>query len=148
MILSTVQRGFSSTTFKNIKLPHRHQPHRNLRLIGLRNQTHFWRALLVARRHRSSPQPPEPASEFERYALFEHGIQESDALENPLLLWKVSILKYLFYRSLTIHYRFINMNFPLSHAWPAISWLFPGPWYQSSACSRNPVISARTNAQL
>ena len=35
---------------------------------------------------------PKPASEFERYALFEHGIQESDALENPLLWWKVSIL--------------------------------------------------------
>jgi len=38
---------------------------------------------------------PKPASELERYTLFEHGIQESDALENPLLWWKVSILKYL-----------------------------------------------------
>ena len=28
---------------------------------------------------------PKPASELERYTLFEHGIQESDALENPLL---------------------------------------------------------------
>jgi len=32
----------------------------------------------------------KPASEFERYALFEHGIQESDVLENPLLWWKVN----------------------------------------------------------
>jgi len=38
---------------------------------------------------------PKPALEFERYALFEHGIQEGDVLENPLLWWKVSILKYL-----------------------------------------------------
>jgi hypothetical protein len=28
---------------------------------------------------------PKPASEFERYPLFEHGIQEHDALKNPLL---------------------------------------------------------------
>jgi hypothetical protein len=36
---------------------------------------------------------PQPASELERYALLEHGIQECDALENPLMWWKVSTLK-------------------------------------------------------
>ena len=36
---------------------------------------------------------PKPASEHERYALLEHGIQESDALENPLMWWKVSALQ-------------------------------------------------------
>jgi hypothetical protein len=33
---------------------------------------------------------PKLASEFERYALFEHRIQEHDVLENPLLWWKVN----------------------------------------------------------
>jgi len=49
----------------------------------------------IARRSSSSllaTAAPKPASELERYTLFEHGIQESDALENPLLWWKVSIL--------------------------------------------------------
>jgi hypothetical protein len=52
----------------------------------------------IARRSSSSlltTAVPKPASELERYTLFEHGIQETDALENPLLWWKVSILKYL-----------------------------------------------------
>ena len=54
-------------------------------------------SFLASIAHRSSSSllttaAPKPASEFERYALFEHGIQESDALENPLLWWKVSIL--------------------------------------------------------
>ena len=33
-----------------------------------------------------------PASEFKCYTLFEHGKDETDALENPLLWWKVSHL--------------------------------------------------------
>ena len=33
-----------------------------------------------------------PASEFKCYTLFEHGKDEADALENPLLWWKVSHL--------------------------------------------------------
>jgi len=51
----------------------------------------------IARRSSSSlvaTATPKPASEFERYALFEHRIQECDALENPVLWWKVSILKF------------------------------------------------------
>src|ERR1700720_4281775 len=56
--LTTVQRKFSSTTFKNINQTHRNQPHCNLCLIDPRNPTHFWQALLVAPRHRSSPLPP------------------------------------------------------------------------------------------
>ena len=43
---------------------------------------------------------PKPPLELERYALFEHGIQESDTLGNPLLWWKVSILKYLTFKLL------------------------------------------------
>jgi hypothetical protein len=56
-------------------------------------------SFLASIAHHSSLSPlataaPKPASEFERYAVFEHGIQECDALENPLLWWKVSILKF------------------------------------------------------
>ena len=56
-ILTIMRKKFLSTTFKNIKPPHRNRPHRNLHLIGLpRGLTPFWRALLIARHCHFSPQ--------------------------------------------------------------------------------------------
>jgi hypothetical protein len=91
---------------------------------------------------------PTPALEHERYALLEHRIQESDALENPLMWWKVRTLKCYSHQLLTAHYRLINMNFQSLHRWLMISWLFPGPWYLLNACFQSPVISAQTSTQL
>lgn len=46
----------------------------------------------IARRSSASvtTAAPKPASEFDRFAIYEHGKNESLALENPLLWWKVS----------------------------------------------------------
>lgn len=111
------------------------------------------KSFLASIAHRSSSSlftaaTPQPASEHERYALLEHGIQERDALENPLMWWKVSTLRCCSCKLLTVHYRPINMNFLSLHKWPVISWLFLGLWYLLNAYSQSPVISALTSAQL
>jgi hypothetical protein len=45
----------------------------------------------IARRSTSVLVPaPKPASEFDRFVIYEHGKDETLALEHPLLWWKVS----------------------------------------------------------
>ena len=89
----------------------------------------------IARRSSSSliaTTAPKPASEFERYAVFEHGKMEKEALENPLLWWKVCYLVILWFSLLIIVYRLISTSFPSSHAWPVTSWLSPELWSLSN----------------
>ena len=105
----------------------------------------------IARRSSSSlisTTAPKPASKFEWYAVFEHGKMEKEALENPLLWWKVCYLVILWFSLLIMVYRLISTSFPSSHAWPVTSWLSPELWPLSNVSFRNLVIFARTSVRV
>jgi hypothetical protein len=91
---------------------------------------------------------PKPASEFDRFAIYEHGKDEVLALEHPLLWWKVcrflTIVLFITYGSC---FSPISMSSQLLHAWLVTFSQFQEQWFRWNASFRNLGIFVLINAQ-